>query len=225
VTRLKFSVRDHTRKTLSYLRAHRAWLWESRFFWLTVLGAVGVPVAVLVWWPYEHIIRYAGLGLQVAGILTVWWGIRETRKLFEHPTFWMQAGEWFRRRPRYGGRVVAGEGSAAAAAGAFGRTTVWSHASSGATLEQRLEVLEKNLQSVRDDLSGFQTKTEEDIRRHDQAIREEQQARDSADQEIRKKLKSTETGGLHISAMGAIWLLVGVIMGTIPAELARWFGE
>ena len=37
-------------------------------------------------------------------------------------------------------------------------------------------------------------------------------------------LKGAETGGLHVSAMGAFWLLAGVTMGTIPDDLARWFG-
>ncbi len=221
--RLKLLIRSHTRKTIAYLRALRFWFWESRVFWLAILGTVGVPVAVLVWWPHEHIIRYAGLGLQLAGIGTVWWGIREARKLFEHPTFWMQAREWFRRRPRYRGRVTGIAGSSLSVSTASGRLSVWSDVGPAATLEQRISALEKNLIGVRDDLTRFQNKTENDIRKQDEAIKKEQQARENADQEIREKLKATETGGLHISAMGALWLLVGVTMGTIPAELARGF--
>jgi hypothetical protein len=223
--RLDSAVRDHTRKTISYLRDNRVWLWESRFFWLTVMGAAGFPAAVLAWWPYEQVIRSAGLGLQLAGIGTVWWGIQETRNLFDHPTFLMQARAWLRRRPKYGGRSVAVGLSTGAVAISSGRAAVWSHASADATLEQRIGMLEKNLLRVRDDLGGFQTKTEEDIRRQEQAMKQEQQARESADQEIREKLKATETGGLYISAMGALWLLVGVTMGTIPAELSGVFGQ
>jgi hypothetical protein len=223
VAKLKSLVRAHARKTIFFLRRTAA-LWESRLFGLTILGSVGVPVVALIEWPYEHIVRYPGLGLQLAGIGTVWWGIRETRKLFEHPSFWTQAGAWFHRRPRYGGRVVGLAGSGAAAATASARLSVWRGARRDATLEQRIEALEHNLIQVRDDAIWFQNKTENDIRRQDQAIKEEQQTRDSADQEIRQKLKAAETGGLHISAMGAMWLLVGVTMSTIPAELARCFG-
>ena len=69
-----------------------------------------------------------------------------------------------------------------------------------------------------------QTRTvaEDNIRRHGQDLKEERRARDSADQEIRDKMKATETGGLHISAMGALWILEGVTMGTIPTEVAGW---
>ncbi len=97
-----------------------------------------------------------------------------------------------------------------------GRASVWSGVGSDATLEQRIEALEKNLVRVRDDLSRLQNKTEEDIRHQKQALTQEQQERERADKEIRDKLRATETGGLHISAMGALWLLAGVIMGTIP---------
>jgi hypothetical protein len=159
------------------------------------LVALGVPFAVLLWWPHEHIIRYAGLGLQLAGIGSIWWEIRETRKLFEHPTFWMQAREWFRRRPKYGGRVIAAGGSVAAAATVSARATVWSHAGADATLEKRVETLEKNLRRVRDDLSSFEKKTEDGILRQYQAIKQEQQARHRSDQELREKMKTTETGG------------------------------
>jgi len=178
----------------------------------------------LIWWPQEDVIRYAGLGLQLAGIGTVWWGIRETRKLFDHPSFLKQVAHWWGERPRYGGRVIAVGMSATAAAVGSARGFAWNVTGSAATLDQRIEALEKNLERVRDDLSGFQKKTEDDVRKQEHAIKQEQQARRRADQEIQEKLKATETGGLHISAMGAVWLLAGVAMGTIPDDLASWFG-
>jgi len=211
---------DHMRKTISWLRRLSAWLlWEIRFFWVTIL-VLGVAVVVVVWWPRENIIRYAGLGLQLMGILTVWWGIRETRKLFDHPTFWMQARRWFGRFPKYGGRVIGLVGSAVATVNASARASVWKGAGASATLEKRVGVLEENLTRVRDDLAGFRKITEDDIRKQDKAIKHEEQARHTAVHEISEKLKVTETGGLHISAMGALWLLAGVTMGTIPTEIA-----
>lgn len=217
-------VQTHRRKTAAFFRGLPPWLWDSRYFWLTVLGAFIVPVVVLVWWPQENCIRYTGLVLQLAGIGTVWLGIRETRKLFKHPTFWQQARAWFSRRPRYGGRVIAVGALMAASASVAGRMSVSTSPRPDATLEERMAVLERNLAYVRDDLTRFQNKTEEDIRRQEQAIKQEQQERSKDVQELNEKLKGAETGGLHISAMGALWLLAGVIMGTIPDDLARWFG-
>lgn len=71
VTRLKLWARKHGRKTVAFLKAHPAWLWKTRFFCLAILGTAGVPIVVLAWWPQKEVIRYAGLGLQLAGIGTV----------------------------------------------------------------------------------------------------------------------------------------------------------
>jgi hypothetical protein len=123
-----------------------------------------------------------------------------------------------------GGRVVGVAAGVLAEADAFGRASVW-HSAGSATLEQRIQTLERNLTNIRDDLREFQNRTEADIRRQAESLKQEQQARESADQAIREKVRATETGGLHISAMGAIWLLVGLTMSTIAVELARWFGQ
>jgi hypothetical protein len=35
--------------------------------------------------------------------------------------------------------------------------------------------------------------------------------------ELRTKLEATETGGLHLSAYGVVWIFIGVIMSTFTA--------
>jgi hypothetical protein len=37
-----------------------------------------------------------------------------------------------------------------------------------------------------------------------------------------KKLEATGTGGIHISAIGASWLFVGVILSTAAVEIVQW---
>jgi hypothetical protein len=61
------------------------------------------------------------------------------------------------------------------------------------------------------------------FRKQTDALKQEQQIRSDEDQHIRAKMELTNTGGLHISAMGALWLAIGVIMSSIPSELAVWF--
>jgi hypothetical protein len=97
----------------------------------------------------------------------------------------------------------------------------WNSVGPDASLEQRLEAVETNLKRTRDDLSRSQQEADENFRKHDAALEQEKDARAVADREIREKLQTAETGGLHVSAMGALWLLAGVIMATIPGELAR----
>jgi hypothetical protein len=53
-----------------------------------------------------------------------------------------------------------------------------------------------------------------------EAIKREEQLRQFEDLAIRETLEATETGGVHISAIGALWLLVGVALSTAAPEIA-----
>ena len=54
------------------------------------------------------------------------------------------------------------------------------------------------------------------------SVEEERSARVTEDRKILSKLEATETGGLHISAMGAVWIFLGIIFSSIPKELSTW---
>jgi hypothetical protein len=186
--------------------------------------AVGLPVTASFWWPDENMIRRAGLVLQVLGICTVVWGIGKTRKLFGHPSFWRQARQrfhqWLHDRPKYRRNAVVGVATGSlAVAGARARASVWSNAGPDATPEQRMDALEKNLKRIMDNLAEFQENTFNEFAKRDDAIKQEQQTRAASDHDVRELLTVTETGGLNISMVGAILLLLGVAMSTIPAEL------
>ena len=101
------------------------------------------------------------------------------------------------------------------------RLDLWRNPGTDATIEERVKVLEDNLQDVNQRLCSIQSEIDQRFHIKDVNLKHEQDTRSKADQEIREKLEATETGGLHISAMGVLWLSVGVIMGTIPTELSR----
>ena len=61
-----------------------------------------------------------------------------------------------------------------------------------------------------------------EFRKAADALRDEQQTRQTEDQAILKKLEATGTGGVHISAIGASWLFVGVVLSTAGIEIAEW---
>jgi hypothetical protein len=54
-------------------------------------------------------------------------------------------------------------------------------------------------------------------------LRKERLLREKEDEETRKKLDLSQTGGLSISAMGLVWLVSGVIMSTASTEIAKFF--
>jgi hypothetical protein len=54
-------------------------------------------------------------------------------------------------------------------------------------------------------------------------LHEERCLRKEEDEETRRKLSLSQTGGLSISAMGLVWLFWGVILSTASTEIAKWF--
>lgn len=59
------------------------------------------------------------------------------------------------------------------------------------------------------------------FRSHADFLKREERTRAQEDQAIREKLEATETGGLHISAMGVLWLFIGVTLSTAATEIAK----
>ena len=207
-----------------WIQAIWRWLWEGRLAWLT-LGVVIIAIAAIdVFGFTEPSIRIAGLILQLLGIGTVAWGIRETRMLFGRPDIIKLAVAWLRRFPVYGGRNISGSFN-------FQLPPLQMHmrghssvnAGPDASIEQRIDALETNLQYVQERITQTQNEADEKFRIQSDALTTEKQLRESAIRDINAKLEATETGGLHISAMGVVWLFFGVALSTVAPELALWF--
>jgi hypothetical protein len=216
------SLRTRTKRLSLWLRALWLWLAEPRHFWLTVLVVV-LAILFVLWRRTEPAIRITGLILQVFGIGTVIWGIHKTRALFGRPSILALSRKWLRRFPVYGGRIVTGKSSITLPGLTWhARGYVSANAGPDATIEARVEALEKNVKYINERIDHTQTEMDQKARTQAEALTQEKQTRDKEDQEIRAKLETTETGGLNISGMGASWLFVGVILSTAAPELAKW---
>lgn len=62
---------------------------------------------------------------------------------------------------------------------------------------------------------------DEEFRKTAEALKNEEQTRQAEDNANRAKLEATGTGGVHISAIGASWLFVGVVLSTAGVEIAE----
>lgn len=199
------------------------WLIEARFTWLA-LGVIGVALAVCLR-PHtaEPAIRLTGLILQLLGIGTVAWGISETRALFGHPSLAAQAKAWLGRFPLRRRNIVLAVSAGSIATGASNaRGYVTRGAGPSPTIETRVDALEKNIELIHERISGTEKVMEEEFRKAADAVSREQQTRRTEDQAILGKLEATGTGGVHISAIGASWLFVGVVLSTAGIEIAEW---
>jgi len=172
--------------------------------------------------PYtpEHVIRLTGLLLQLLGIGTVIWGISETRALFKRPSFAAKIKSWFKRFPLLRRDVVISAGPATLAiAGGAASISITVEPRPNPTIETRVEAIEKNLTLIYERISSIEKEMDE-FRKAAEALINEEKARQTVDRGINEKLESAGTGGIHISAIGALWLFVGVILSTASIEIA-----
>jgi hypothetical protein len=209
----------------SWLKRLTQWIVISpKLLWLA-LSVIFVVVAVALWLEAsERIIRLTGLILQVFGIATVIWGIESTRRLFDHPTLLAVAAEWLKQYPPYRrGAVIAVGTGEVVMTGAKARAYVTSNPPLNATLEQRIASLEANVRHLNKRIDEGFREMDELERVQKAALGQERQERTAEDVKIAAKLELSGTGGLHISAIGALWLFVGVILSTAAPDIAQWF--
>jgi len=88
--------------------------------------------------------------------------------------------------------------------------------------QARIEALEKNIKHVQGRISSLETDLDEQGQELRESLEAERRTRANETERLRARLEATETGGLHLSAIGAAWLLVGVTLSTAAPELARW---
>jgi hypothetical protein len=85
---------------------------------------------------------------------------------------------------------------------------------SNPTIEQRVASLEEDVRHVNKRIDGVLQEVDETDRAQTEALHQEQRERTAEDTLISKRLEALGTGGFHISAIGALWLFVGVTLST-----------
>ena len=194
---------------------------ETKYTWLPALVVCLALFISLRPGTTESLIRLTGLVLQLLGIGTVIWGISETRALFGYPSFTSKTKGCLGSFPLFRRNVVvAVSGETLSVIG--GKAMVYGTHGSGAnsTNETRLDALEKNISSIHERINKAQKETDEEFQSITNTLKCEAQSRQADVSAIQKKLETTGTGGIYISAIGATFLFVGVILSTASVEIA-----
>jgi len=159
--------------------------------------------------------------LQLLGVATVAWGISETRALFGRPSLSHRIIVWLNRFPLWRRNIVI-ELQGIAATASVGRASahVVHSAAIDATIEARVAALEKNIASVHDRIGEIHRETREELQNLVVAVSREERGRLAEDEQLRRTLEAASTGGIHISAIGALWIFVGLILSTAAPEIA-----
>jgi hypothetical protein len=204
----------------SRFKAIWPWLAEARHVWYSLAVIAVALIISLYLYPTEPCIRITGSVLQVFGIATVIWGISETRALFGHPSLASKIKAWLSRFPLMRRNYVLSVDGASLAIGGGKATIYQTHKAIDSTAEARLDSLERNVILIHERISQTQKEIEEGLHKIGDSVKREEQSRQAEDNETRKKLEATGTGGVHISAIGAAWLFVGIILSTAATEIA-----
>lgn len=212
---------------MSWQRSKRliAWLGEGRALYISTLC---VLISLLSVWACdwsERSLRLSGLALQILGIGTVIWGIAVTRKQFGHPPVFSLVKAWVSRCPaiRRQGKLEPESIRVGAEVVGISLTTIFIP-SPTAPIEDRLAHIERGLETIQMRIDTAEAKIQSESSAFGDKILVESRARQAGDEEVMRALELSSTGGVSITAMGSVWLFVGVVLSTASQELTAWLG-
>jgi len=216
-------------KTWRWIQALCVWILDAWRVWapVIVVFVVAFIASILPGTPDDSV-RYAGLALQILGIATVVNGLRDRRLLFKRPSLVDHLTTWLSRRPRWDAKpqTIFLSGTASVGISGSAKLSVWRGIPPDTPIEARLAAMEANIETLRTEQAETSKELQEEVRKRVEAIDSERQSRVSALGELRTQVDTLGAGGLHLETAGLFWLVVGVVLGTAPAEIwraLRWF--
>jgi hypothetical protein len=199
-----------------------SWLGELRYAYLAVAYVLLGLSIIYSFGASERSIRFVGGGLQLLGIGTVVWGISVTRKQFGRQPIHMWLYSWLRRFPLIPRTGYVRANGIMPSISARGRITAVFTPNSNASVEERLLAIEQGIDTVQNRIGAAEAQIDHEIREAQSKIAVEAKVREGADRQTMSALESASTGGVHVSAIGALWLFVGVLLSTASPELSSW---
>ena len=195
----------------------------NSYYWWAIAG-VGISIAsVGTFGKTEQSFRLTGMCLQLGGVLTVVLGILKTRADFGQPTVRSQFKAWIKVFPRLHPPAVTLSVNGILS-GLSGRGYL--HTTHGPSADQTIEGRVTHLEGIVKKLEDAQGRT------HVAVVEAQAKAQEALDAQARqlsgqidavsKKIESTATGGVHVSAVGVVLLFVGPIFGGAAPELGKW---
>lgn len=167
-------------------------------------------------------LRYFGTLLQVAGLSTVTFGLHRTRKLFNRPPLLQKLREVLGRlrsmfRPAEPITLRAEGGSYSTA---FGNAKLTVKLPPGASLERRVEFLERSFEQLESALDTRVTEFSGKIDELQKGISRQERDWREAYKRTEKLIQDITIGGLDLEIVGLVWLAVGIVCAGVPGEVA-----
>lgn len=201
------------------------WFYEGKLYILTILYIV-LALCLLNFFNYiEPSFRLTGLFLQILGIGTVIRGFNQTRKQFNHKPYKELFANWLERFPiKSNPTFIETEEIKTSATILSVTLTNFFNLDPDSPVEEQLTKIEAQIRLLENRLDINKSKNIDEIKSLKSNLTDERNERIKSINESFKIIESTSTGGIHISLIGTIWLLIGVIFSTASLELSKFFG-
>jgi hypothetical protein len=191
-----------------------------------MVGLAVTPIAIsgaYLWSerPTEPHIRWIGLVFQLAGVLSVAFGIASTRGQFGQPSMLDRTLVFLHDWPRYP-RPISGTTAIMQTHATIAATgNVTAGVLPGQAIEARLLALEQRVNEITTKVANDVAEIRGEMRKQNAQLEAESENRSEGDALLHRQLEITATGGLDLSLCGVLWLLVGSVFSTIPLELSH----
>lgn len=199
-------------------------LWEWRFFgWGFLLPAGLLWLIPIFGANHEQTVRWTGMILQLAGFVLTLVSIDGRWRSFRPFGFLGVIADKLSRFPRFRktGSVIGLSGRAEFAAFG-GRLRASLRAGQGASVEQRLDVLERNFRSLEIEADGLGHALDAHVKSLKEDLRKEATARAKEDQMLSERMSQTLVGGIGWEVLGIVFFIIGVILSTAAQEIVIW---
>lgn len=229
INKLLKRLRIQLQKLIRYLKELYYWLIEPfrllfRFFGLPIL--VLLSSMGIIWWTgiSETKIRVLGWLFQLLGTGTVVCEIQQQLNFFNVSNPIKDWGkDWINRVPSLNRTITLSSILREELSIRDELRIVRKLQTSGKTREERIKILEKEMNQILEELEQKDEKINNLEKSNNKALEEEKQARKSADEELKEQLKDAQTKSLHVPINGVILLLAGTTLSTLSKELNELF--
>jgi len=198
------------------------WLSEPKLLFLTILYLLLAFSWIRFFHYSEPSFRLSGLVLQILGIFTVALGILQTREQFGHDSYPKLFSAWIQRFPLKKSKPSFIEPEGIQASFSIGDAILHTvfKLDSNSPIQGQLLKIEKEILFLQKQIDNQSEKNQNEINNLCNKLTIEKNERTQSINQTLKIIESTNTGGIHISFIGTIWLLFGVIASTASPELS-----
>jgi hypothetical protein len=231
------------RQIIEFFRKLRKWLplvlrWliiEPKIFWFTLLPFIFsgvfiwiIPAGILnnsiFCDTLEKRFQFMGLFLELSGIVLVVYGLNKTLKLYLGKHLFHFFPKWIKRFPKFGGLpIISGYMNARENGYDTCQAVVTTSPPPDMSVENRVELLEKQYQKVWSQVQSNRFQFENEIKKLSDGLIAERKERERGDLQAQHSLKEFALGDVQLELMGVIWLFSGAIFATASTELALLF--